>query len=217
MKPISHYQALIFDMDGTLLDNMQYHEKSWEVFLQENELSIDMKTFERDYHHGTLQEVMARLFPHLSKPEDLVAIGQRKEEVYRELCQPHLKALPGLHTFLNRIQNKKIPMGLATMGDQINIDFTLSGLELVNYFKATTGGDQVQQGKPHPEIFLSTSKKLGVDASHCLAFEDTRSGIQSALAAGMDVVGIATMFSERELLDLGCVGAVRNYLDFVVE
>ena len=74
----------------------------------------------------------------------------------------------------------------------------------------------MNHGKPHPEIFLQTAKKLDVDAKHCLAFEDTRSGIASAQAAGMDVVGIATMFSKIELLELGCVQAVRDYNELVL-
>ena len=214
MKPFSHYQALIFDMDGTLVDSMPYHDQSWAVFLQEHQLNIDPETFDRDYHKGTLVEVMARLFPVISTEAELRAIGQRKEALYRELYKPHLETLPGVPDFLAALQKQNIPVGLATMGDQANIDFTLDGLGIRTFFDATTGGDQVTNGKPHPEIFMETARKLHVDPAQCLAFEDTQSGIESALAAGMEVVGVATQFSAEKLLALGCVHAIEDYLSF---
>lgn len=215
MKPFSSYQALIFDMDGTLVDSMPYHDQSWDLFLKEHQIEIDKETFDRDYHHGTLEEVMARLFPHLDSAAACSAIGQRKEALFRELYAPHLDCLPGLRNFLNAAYAQNIPIGLATMGDQNNIDFTLDGLSITHFFEATTGGDQVQQGKPHPEIFLQTAQKLKVNPQLCLAFEDTRSGIASAQAAGMEVVGVATMFSEKELMEMGCVQAIKDYQDLI--
>ena len=212
MKPFSHYQALIFDMDGTLVDSMPYHDQSWVIFLQEYQLNIDPETFDRDYHKGTLVEVMARLFPSITTEAELRAIGQRKEALFRELYKPHLETLPGVTDFLAALQKQNIPVGLATMGDQANIDFTLDGLGISDFFDATTGGDQVTKGKPHPEIFLETARKLHADPAQCLAFEDTQSGIESAIAAGMDVVGVATQFPAEKLLTLGCINAIEDYV-----
>ena len=217
MKSLSQYDALIFDMDGTLVDNMHYHHLSWIALFKEFHLPLDMETFEKDYHRGTLLEVMARLFPLIQSREELLKIGERKEELYRNLYRPHLSRIDGLLEFLQKAQNLHIPMGLSTMGDQTNISFTLGGLGLDSFFTAKTGGDQVTHGKPHPEIFLQTAHKLGVDAKKCLAFEDTQSGITAALAAGMQVVGIATQFSIAKLLDLGCVFALKDYNAIDVE
>jgi beta-phosphoglucomutase len=102
-------------------------------------------------------------------------------------------------------------MGLATMGDQHNIDFTFETLNLTNFFHSTTGGHEVKKGKPHPEIFLTAAEKIDVNPSDCLAFEDTLSGILSAKAAGMDVIGITTMFDEKTLLKMGCKRIINNY------
>ncbi len=106
-------------------------------------------------------------------------------------------------------------MGLSTMGNQTNISFTLGGLGLDSFFTAKTGGDQVIHGKPHPEIFIQTAHKLGVDTKKCLAFEDTQSGITAALSAGMQVVGITTQFSIAKLLDMGCVFAIGTYTEIL--
>ena len=204
-------KAYIFDMDGTLTDNMHFHHDAWMKFIELKKLGIDAETFEREYHKGTLIEVMARFFPHLTTEEELREVGNEKEALYRNTYGHLLQALPGLHKFFNCLKAKKIPIGLATMGDQNNLEMTLKQLEITAFFHCTTGGDQVKKGKPHPEIFLTAAKKLGMAPQDCLAFEDTASGIKAAQAAGMQVVGIATQFSLEKLLDLGCVLALEDY------
>ena len=206
-----HYKALIFDMDGTLMDNMSYHKKSWIELFKHHKLDLDYDTFDEKYHKGSLVEIMARLFPEISDIETLRKIGSYKEELYRELYRPHVKSISGLILFLEKIFEKNIPMGLATMGDQHNIDFTFKALNLKDFFHSTTGGHEVKKGKPHPEIFLTAAEKIGVNPSDCLAFEDTLSGILSAKAAGMDVIGVTTMFDEKTLMKMGCKRTINSY------
>ncbi len=208
-------KALVFDMDGTLTDNMHIHHEAWMQFIKEKNLGIDAVTFERDYHKGTLIEVMERFFPDIKSEAQLRELGNEKEALYRKIYAPQIHPLPGLIAFLEQIREKEIPIGLATMGDQNNIDLTLKGLGVIPFFHSTTGGHQVKKGKPNPEIFLMAAKKLGVTPSDCLAFEDTQSGIAAAQAAGMEVVGIATQFSEKKLLELGCVATFKDYTAIV--
>lgn len=210
-------KAYIFDMDGTLTDNMHFHHEAWMKFIALKKLGIDAATFERDYHKGTLIEVMARFFPTLKTEEELRQVGNEKEALYRNTYGHLLKPLPGLHQFLKQLKEKNIPAGLATMGDQNNLDMTLKQLNIAAYFHSTTGGDQVHNGKPHPEIFLSAAEKIGVDPQCCLAFEDTQSGITAARAAGMQVVGVATQFSLEKLLDLGCIVSVKDFENVCVK
>jgi len=210
-------KAYIFDMDGTLTDNMHFHHEAWMRFIKLKKLGIDAATFEHNYHKGTLIEVMARFFPTLKTEEELRQVGNEKEALYRNTYGQLLKPLPGLHLFLEQIKQKNIPIGLATMGDQNNLDMTIKQLNIETYFHSTTGGDQVEKGKPHPEIFLRAAEKIGVDPQDCLAFEDTQSGITAAQAAGMQVVGVATQFSEKKLLDLGGVVAVKDFENVYVK
>ena len=204
-------KALIFDMDGTLVDNMEYHKQSWIELFKFHQLDLDYITFDNQYHKGSLVEIMARLFPDIEDHKELFRIGSYKEELYRELYRPYVKAIDGLHTFLNLQRERKIPMGIATMGDQHNIDFIFDALKLETYFHSTTGGHQVTNGKPHPEIFLTAAQKLDVAPEDCLVFEDTRSGVTAARAAGMEVIGLTTMFDQKTLLELGCVQAVDDF------
>jgi beta-phosphoglucomutase family hydrolase len=204
-------KALIFDMDGTLVDNMSYHKQSWMDLFEFHQLDLDYATFDQKYHKGSLVEIMARLFPHISDRDELFRIGSYKEELYRKLYRPHVQAIGGLHDFLDQQKERKIPMGVATMGDQHNIDFIFETLSLEMYFHSTTGGHQVEHGKPHPEIFLTAAQKLEMDPQDCLVFEDTRSGILSAQAAGMQVVGVSTSFDPKTLLELGCVQAIDDF------
>ena len=204
-------KAYIFDMDGTLTDNMHFHHQSWMKFIELKKLGIDAETFERDYHKGTLIEVMARFFPQLTTEKELREVGNEKEALYRNTYGHLLQPLKGLHSFLATLRAKNTPLGLATMGDQNNLEMTLQQLKITSYFHSTTGGDQVKKGKPHPEIFLTAAKKLGIAPQDCLAFEDTASGIKAAKAAGMQVVGIATQFSKEKLLALGCTVSIKHY------
>ena len=204
-------RALIFDMDGTLVDNMSYHKQSWIDLFAFHQLDLDYATFDKKYHKGSLVEIMKRIFPEIENEKELFRIGSYKEVLYRDLYRPHIQPIEGLHAFLEKQQTKGFPMGIATMGNQDNIDFIFNALELAPFFHSTTGGHQIKKGKPHPEIFLKAAKKLQVAPKDCLVFEDTKSGITAALAAGMEVVGISTMFDEKSLLDLGCTAAVNDY------
>lgn len=206
-------KALIFDMDGTLVDNMEYHKQSWIDLFEYHKLNLDYTTFDTQYHNGSLVEIMARLFPHVKNKDELYQIGSYKEVLYRDLYRSHVKAIQGLHLFLESQRKKNIPMGIATMGDQYNINFIFEALGLEQFFHSTTGGHQVNHGKPHSEIFLTAAKKMDVDPENCLVFEDTRSGIEAAQAAGMSVVGIATMFDKKTLVDLGCIKAIDDFND----
>ncbi|MGC6480274.1 MAG: HAD family hydrolase [Flavobacteriaceae bacterium] len=217
MISLSNYKALIFDMDGTLTDNMHFHHQAWMKFIELKKLGIDAETFERDYHKGTLIEVMARFFPQLTTEKELREVGNEKEALYRNTYGHLLQPLKGLHPFLDALRTKNIPLGLATMGDQNNLEMTLAQLKITSYFRSTTGGDQVKQGKPHPEIFLKTAEKLKVNPTNCLAFEDTESGICAAQAAGMKVVGVATQFGIEKLIGLGCIAGIRDFTEIQLE
>jgi beta-phosphoglucomutase len=110
-----------------------------------------------------------------------------------------MQALPGLETFLTSLRQAGIRIALATAADRGNIDFTLDALGIRDHFDVIVGAEEVSKGKPDPEVFLLSARKLGVEPDACAAFEDSNPGIRAALAAGMRVVGIATTHTNDEL------------------
>lgn len=207
---ITHFKAVIFDMDGTLVDSIPFHKEAWLRFLRNHEIYLDEKSFHAE-NHGTIEEMMFRFFGSGLSKSQLFQFSEEKERIYRELYSPQIKEVGGLTNFLESIFLQKIRIGLATMGNQSNIDLTLDSLGARRFFHSTTGGHEVKKGKPDPEIYELALHKVGIKASECLAFEDSIGGVRSAISAGIKVIGITTTHTREELLDYGCAGAIDSF------
>ena len=180
-------EAIIFDMDGTLVDNMAFHRQTWLEWarregLNKNEDEILANT------HGIILEIVQRLFPHIDDETELRALGERKEALYREIYKPHLKLLPGLSAWLGWLRENEIALAVATAGDRTNLAFTLDGLFIRDYFAATITSEDVRHGKPHPEVFLLAAQSLNIAPEKCLIFEDSPVGAEAARRAGMKCI-----------------------------
>jgi beta-phosphoglucomutase len=202
--------GLIFDMDGTLIDNMAFHRRAWVAFLARHGFRLTEEEFEQS-NHGTALEIIRRFFGAELPLDETQRLAQEKEALYREQYRPHLRLLPGVREFLTvaRAQGRRI--ALATAGDGPNIDFILDGLQLRPYFDAVIGAEQVQRGKPDPEVFLLAAAALGVAPEDCLVFEDSMTGIEAARRAGMPAVGLATTHPADELYGLGLQQIAADY------
>lgn len=203
-------KAIIFDMDGTLVDNIPYHEESWIIFLKQHDIIIEPENFSAQ-NHGTLDEMIVRFFGNDLSKDRIHELGLKKEEAYQNLYKNHIKEVNGLTPFLQKLSQKKIKTGLATMGIPSSIDFILGGLNIKNYFQEITGGIEVVKGKPNPEIFLKTVEKLQIDSKEAVAVEDSMGGVKAAKDAGLKVLGITTTHSEEELMDNGCFCVINDY------
>lgn len=191
-------RAAVFDMDGTLVDNMHVHRDAWRLFLERKGLSFDEQAYHRN-NTGTISEIIPRFFPMATDPAEAYRLGMEKEAVYREMYRGHVLPLPGLVAFLDILRKSEVRIALATAAYRGNIDFTLDELAIRNRFDTLVGSEDVQRGKPHPDVYLRAAERLGIEPQYCLAFEDSHSGIQAALAAGMRVVGLATSHPRGEL------------------
>ena len=179
--------AVIFDMDGTLVDNMDFHRRTWLEWAKREGLNKSENEILQNVN-GTIGEIVQRLFPHLQNESEIFALGERKEALYRELYRPHLKMLPGLASWLDWLREQNIPLALATAGDRKNLAFTVDGLGIRDYFEAAITGEDVRQGKPHPEVFLLAAQTLNMAPEKCLVFEDSPAGTEAARRAAMPCI-----------------------------
>ncbi len=191
--------AAIFDMDGTLVDNMAYHIAAWKAFCQNHHLPFSLDTYYRQFNGRTSRDVLQLLFNRMLTDAQVYAFTEEKEEVYREIYRPHLKPVAGSVDFLEDLKTHGVKLAVATSAPLSNLEFTLDGAGLAPFFEVVVYGAMVRRGKPNPEIYLTTAEKLGVGPSRCVVFEDALPGIESARRAGMPVVGLTTSHSADEL------------------
>ena len=204
-------QALIFDMDGTMIDSMPTHHLSWSLFAQRHGLTINVADLVRRTTGRTGVECMPELFQRELPLAQATAYVMEKETIYRELFAPKFSEVPGFKAFAAMAQARGLKVGVGTAGDQHNIAFAYSNLQMPTAPLATVGGDEGLPGKPEPAIFLEVARRLGVQPEHCIVFEDAPLGIEAARRAGMRAVGICTGHSATELSGPHVLALVPDY------
>jgi beta-phosphoglucomutase family hydrolase len=200
-------RAFIFDMDGTLVDNMRYHTEAWRTLIEENGHVFEERKFLVETAGQTNREIIPGVFGAMSN-ERLSELALRKEELYREVYLPHRATVPGLIEFLDEAQGMGIKMAVATAASPANMAFILDGLDLRKYFEALTTAADVKRGKPDPEIFLLSAEKMGVEPANSIVFEDAFFGFEAAKRAGMVALGLSTVNSAEDIMRTGSVAEV---------
>ena len=194
--------AFIFDMDGTIVDNMRVHNQTWQIVMADEGVQIDIDDFNRQTTGKKTPEILRLYLGERATEAEIQRISEKKENIYRQVFRPYLRAMAGLPGFLEETRKLHIPVGLATSAGKTNIEYTLSGTGLKPYFDVLVGGEDVLQGKPDPEIFLMAAQRLGIPAPRCLVFEDALLGIEAACRAGMKAVAITTTLPAKDFVGL---------------
>lgn len=192
-------KALIFDLNGTMINDMDYHTQAWMQILN-NELGANL-TWEQTKKemYGKNQEVLVRVFgPERFTQEEMNQISFEKEKRYQQAYLPHLALLPGLSELLESAWQKNIPMAIGSAAIPFNIDFVLDNLNIRHYFKAIVSADDVTFSKPDPETYLKVALALQVNPADCLVFEDVPKGAEAAFNAGMQCVILTTTHQPDE-------------------
>ncbi len=191
--------AVIFDMDGVLADNMAVHRDVFGLFARK--YGVDISDDELNTLAGMgNDQILPRIFPkNILDKYSIEALGNEKEQMYRDYYAPKIKEVAGLTTFLKLLTTNGIKCAVGSSGQEKNVDFALDALHIRPYFSAIVNGDMVTRRKPDPEIFLTAAQMLGIAPTECVVMEDSISGIEAAKRAGMKVVGLATTFSAEEL------------------
>lgn len=190
-------RALIFDMDGTIVDNMRFHDLAWARWHEIHGLPFDPGRFFSLTAGRTNAEIFADVFGEPLTPARAGELGEQKEALYRELYAPHLAPLAGLATLIDQARAAGMSLAVGTAAPPSNVSFVLDRLGLRQHFTAVVHPEANIRGKPHPDIFVEAARRLGVATRNCLVFEDAPLGIEAARRAGMKAVAMSTMLSPQ--------------------
>jgi beta-phosphoglucomutase len=191
--------AFIFDLNGTMIDDMEYHAIAWHTILNEDLKAGLSREEVKQQMYGKNEELLDRIFGkgRFTK-EEVAAISLKKENSYQSAFRPHLQLIPGLKKFLKKAESHHIRMAIGSAAIPFNIDFILDNLSLRHYFSTIVSADDVRVSKPHPETFLKAAEGLGVSPDACIVFEDAPKGVEAALLAEMKCVVLTTMHGKEE-------------------
>jgi beta-phosphoglucomutase len=184
--------AFVFDMDGTIVDNMAFHMESWLAFFARRGKTYDPDAFFRETAGAQVREILRERLDADIPDDEIAVLAQEKEALYREMYAPHRSAIQGFEDFVTRARADGVKLAVATSAPPANIVFTLDELDLRRHFDAVVGAADVARGKPHPDVFLKAAEKLGVPPADCIVFEDAPMGVEAARRAGMRTVVITS-------------------------
>jgi beta-phosphoglucomutase family hydrolase len=188
-----HSLALIFDMDGVMVDSNPMHRAAWTLFNSRYGVSTTEAMHGRMYGRRN-DEIVRDFFGEGLSPQEAAARGKAKEALYREMISGRVEEMlvPGLKPFLER--HREMRMGVASNAEPENVALLLDGAGLRPYFQAVVDGHQVKNPKPHPDVYLRAAELLETEPAKCIVFEDSPSGVAAGVAAGMQVIGLRTTF-----------------------
>jgi HAD superfamily hydrolase (TIGR01509 family) len=190
-------KAFLFDLNGTMIDDMEYHIIAWHDIL--NALGADISYAEaKAACYGKNHELLERIFPGRFTDEEKTAMSYAKEEKYQREFRPRLKLIGGLDKLIIEAKKQQIAMAIGSAAIKFNIDFVLDGLFIRDYFSTIVSADDVSFSKPHPETYLKCAAGLGVSPGSCIVFEDTPKGVECAHHAGMKAIVVNTMHEPDE-------------------
>ncbi len=208
-------KAFLFDLNGTMIDDMGYHLEVWsEIVNKDYGAGISREEVKKNMY-GKNEDLLFRIFgKEKFTRQQLDEISIEKERRYQKLYKPHLDLIPGLFDFLERARKNNIKMAIGSAAIPFNINFVLDNLNIRNYFGAIVSAEDVEQSKPHPETFTKGADILGVEYSSCVVFEDAPKGVEAAQRAGMKCVVLTTMHDEEEFKQFDNVAMfVKDYND----
>jgi HAD superfamily hydrolase (TIGR01509 family) len=205
------YKALLFDLDGTLAETDSLHLPTWVDVLRPHGIEVDERFYREAISGRSNLKVVEDLLPDLSIEEGR-KLTDAKEASFRERAH-ELEPLPGLLDFMKEAKNRGLSLALVTNAPQENVEAILLALELREFFDVVVLSDEVGPVKPDPAPYRAALEKLGIRPEEALAFEDSTSGIASAVGAGIPTVGVASTQEPEKLRRAGAFAVAKDFTD----
>lgn len=197
---VRNIKAAIFDMDGTMVNNMDYHKKAWKIFCSRYGIDLTDEAFHEKISGKKNSEIFTLLFGKTLSLAEEAKYTEEKEQIYREIYGKEVQEITGLKKIINELHARKILLGIATTASAKNRIFILEKLAISpDLFSVILGDEDVTKGKPDPEIYLKAAQMLHISPAACLVFEDSPAGVMAAKNAGTRVVGILSTHTKEEL------------------
>jgi beta-phosphoglucomutase family hydrolase len=187
---VSASRAVLWDMDGTLIDSEELHWISWRNTLANEGITITREQFLSSFGQRN-DSIIPRWLGAAATPERIERISKAKEELYRHLVHSDgISPLPGVATWIHRLHKEGWLQAIASAAPRANIDAVLEALSATHIFQGIVSADDVHRGKPDPEVFLTAASRVGVSPDRCIVVEDAVAGVQGARSAGMKSIGV---------------------------
>lgn len=207
--------AAIFDMDGVIADTNPFHVDSFRIFFDRYALKYDEADF-KDHMYGKHNSyIMRHFFGKELNSEEIHALENEKEGLFREIYRAEATPVPGLVDFLTQLKSEGFALAVATSAPPANMDMVLDALDIRSYFDSTMSGDDVSRHKPDPQVYLQSAERLQAAPQDCIVFEDSHSGATAGLRAGMRVVGLLTTHQQDELPP--CSRYIRDFREITAD
>ncbi len=184
-------RAVLWDMDGTLVDSAEYHWQAWRDTMFREGFPVTHEQFLATFGQRN-DSILRQWLGEKATPDLIEHIGNAKEALYRQHVREHgIVPLPGALEWVNRLHRQGWRQAVASAAPRANIETILDVLHASKCFQAIVSADDVHRGKPDPEVFLIAATKLGVAPKYCVVVEDAEHGIEAARAAGMKSIGVS--------------------------
>lgn len=202
--------AVIFDIDGTMVNNTGYHRQAWFDLCARYDIAMDHQSYHEKIHARSNDRIVPNLFGPDVDEAFIRKIEVEKESLYRETFRTVMQPTPGLIALLEQLSEAHVPCAAASNSPKENVDFVLDELGIRSFFKAVTYRDLVSVGKPDPELFLKAAEGMGISPRRCLVFEDSASGFKAARTAGMPYIVITFGGDPHELTEAHDAAAIHE-------
>ena len=191
--------AVIFDMDGVIVDTNPYHLIAWREFLKRYNIEVTDESLRKNMFGSFNSTILKFYFERELSPEEIAALGFEKEALFREIYEAEAVPMNGLMPFLEDLKKHGVKTGIATSAPFENLELTLRKIPLADKMESMLSERDVLRHKPNPDVYLKSAENLGMPPERCIVFEDSVSGVKAGLAAGAKVVGVLSTYTKEEL------------------